>query len=106
MKSRILAVLVVAGTLAAPALAHADAPALTRAQVRAELAQFRAAGYDPSRGEDANYPTEILAAEARIAAQRDASANAGSYGGGNPAGASEAGARKVERRLDHDGLKP
>ena len=101
-----LAALVAAGTLAAPALAHADAPVLSRAQVRAELALFRTAGYDPSRGEDANYPMEIQAAEARIAAQRDAGASAGSYGGGNLAGASEAGARKAERRLDHDSLKP
>ncbi|MXN76105.1 DUF4148 domain-containing protein [Burkholderia sp. 4701] len=76
MKSRSLAALVVAGTLAAPTLAHADAQALSRAQVRAELARLRAAGYDPSRGEDANYPTDIQAAEARIAAQRDASATA------------------------------
>ncbi|MGZ2748985.1 DUF4148 domain-containing protein [Burkholderia stagnalis] len=104
MKSRMLVALVAAGTLAAPALAHADAQALSRTQVRAELARLRAAGYDPSRGEDASYPTDILAAEARIAAQRDA--GTGSYGGGNPAGASEAGARQVERRLDHDGLKP
>ncbi|AOK55296.1 hypothetical protein WT15_08515 [Burkholderia stagnalis] len=103
MKSRMLAALVVAGALAAPAVAHADAQVLSRAHVRAELARLRAAGYDPSRGEDARYPTDILAAEARIAAQRDAGA---SYGGGNPAGASEAGARKAARRLDHDSLTP
>ncbi|WP_431823801.1 DUF4148 domain-containing protein [Burkholderia sp. F1] len=106
MKSPILAALVIAGTLAAPAVAHADAQALSRAQVRAELAQLRAAGYDPSRGEDANYPTEIQAAEARIAARRDANANASSYGGSNMAGSSEAGARKVGRHLDNDGMKP
>ncbi|RQR58827.1 DUF4148 domain-containing protein [Burkholderia sp. Bp9126] len=76
MKSRTLAALVVAGTIAGPTLAHADAQALSRAQVRAELDRFRAAGYDPSRGEDANYPADIQAAEARIAAQRDASASA------------------------------
>ncbi|KAB0639304.1 hypothetical protein WT67_12905 [Burkholderia stagnalis] len=106
MKSRMLVALVVTGALAAPAVAHADAQVLSRAQVRAELAGLRAAGYDPSRGEDASYPTDILAAEARIAAQRDAGANAASYGGGNPAGASEAGARKAVRRLDHDSLTP
>ncbi|NPT44176.1 DUF4148 domain-containing protein [Paraburkholderia sp. 1N] len=68
MKVRILAALIVASAIAAPAFAGTDAPALTRAQVRAELVQLQEAGYDQSRGEDANYPVEIHAAEAR---QRD-----------------------------------
>ncbi|MGA7812275.1 DUF4148 domain-containing protein, partial [Caballeronia sp.] len=52
MKIRILAAFIVASAIAAPAFAGTDAPALTRAQVRAELVQLQAAGYDQSRGED------------------------------------------------------
>lgn len=102
MKSRFLASLVIAGTVASPVFASTDAPALTRAQVRDELAQLRAVGYDQSRGEDANYPTEIQAAEARLAAQRGDAA----YGGVVAAGSSSAGARKFERHLDNDGMQP
>src|SRR5260370_42303022 len=78
MKIRILAALIVASAIAAPAFAGTDAPALTRAQVHAELVQLQAAGYDQSRGEDANCPVEIPAAEARVAAQ---SRGSGAYGG-------------------------
>src|SRR5260370_37308640 len=89
MKIRILAALIVASAIAAPAFAGTDAPALTRAQVRAELVQLRAAGYDQSRGEDANYPVEIQAAEARVAAQ---SGGSSAYGGGGAHRSSAAGA--------------
>src|SRR5258705_11732314 len=78
MKIRILAALIVASAIAAPAFAGTDAPALTRAQVHAELVQLQAAGYDQSRGEDANYPVEIQAAGARVAAQ---SGGSSAYGG-------------------------
>ena len=40
MKIRILAAFIVASAIAAPAFAGTDAPALTRAQVRAELVQL------------------------------------------------------------------
>ncbi|RQM44203.1 DUF4148 domain-containing protein [Paraburkholderia bannensis] len=102
MKIRFFAALIVASAIAAPAFAGADAPALTRAQVRAELVQLQAAGYDQSRGEDANYPVEILAAEARVAAQNSGSS---SYGGVVANGSSAAGARKSGRHLDNDGMQ-
>ncbi|MEM5342156.1 DUF4148 domain-containing protein [Paraburkholderia azotifigens] len=102
MKSRFLTALVIAATVASPVFAGTDTSGLTRAQVRDELAQLRAVGYDQSRGEDVNYPTEIQAAEARLAAQRgDAS-----YGGVVAAGSSSAGAPKIARHLDNDGMQP
>ena len=46
----------------------ASAP-LTRAQVRADLIRLEQAGYNPSATDDANYPADIQAAEAKVAAQ-------------------------------------
>jgi hypothetical protein len=84
MKSHVQAVLV-AAALAAPVavLAQSSAP-LTRAQVRAELVQLERAGYRPVN-EERTYPDEILAAEARVAAQNSAA-------GGVTAGSSASGA--------------
>jgi hypothetical protein len=42
---------------------------LTRAQVRADLIRLEQAGYNPSANDDATYPTDIQAAEAKVAAQ-------------------------------------
>lgn len=100
MKIRILAALIVASAIAAPAIAGTDAPALTRAQVRAELVQLQAAGYG---GDDANYPVEIQAAEARVAAQ---SGGSSAYGGVAANGSSAAGVRKSAHHLDNDGMQP
>jgi hypothetical protein len=58
---------VIAAVAAVPALSFAQQQTpVTRAQVRAELQQLEQAGYDPSAGEDVNYPQDIQAAEARI----------------------------------------
>jgi hypothetical protein len=68
-KSLIPAV-VIASALAAPTFAFAqqsNAP-LTRAEVREQLVQLEKAGYNPA-GDEINYPANIQAAEARIAAQ-------------------------------------
>ncbi|MDN7183869.1 DUF4148 domain-containing protein [Caballeronia sp. SEWSISQ10-4 2] len=46
----------------------ASAP-LTRAQVRADLIRLEQAGYNPSVNDDATYPTDIQAAEAKVATQ-------------------------------------
>ncbi|RKP46518.1 DUF4148 domain-containing protein [Trinickia fusca] len=89
MKTRILS-LIVASAMAVPAFAGTNAPALTRAQVYAELQQLRAAGYDQSHGQDTNYPVEIQAAEARVAEQNS---GAGGYGGVPANGSSAASAR-------------
>ncbi|MGO4157284.1 DUF4148 domain-containing protein [Cupriavidus sp. YAF13] len=62
--------------LAVPALSFAQSePApLTRAEVRADLIRLEQAGYQPGRGDDATYPQDIQAAEAKVAAQAAAAA--------------------------------
>ncbi|WP_323119836.1 DUF4148 domain-containing protein [Burkholderia alba] len=101
MKSLIAAV-ATAAVLAVPAVAFAQQSngPLTRAQVKAELVQLRAAGYNPN-GDRVNYPSEIQAAQARIQPQQSV-ANADTSGyGAQPAAAAEAGApAKVKRIAD------
>lgn len=84
----------VLGTLAAPAVsfAQSNTAPVTRAQVRAELAQLEQAGYNISAGEDANYPASIQAAEAKIAAGTNAQQTASAVGGVMPGSVSESGA--------------
>ncbi|MDR5739905.1 MULTISPECIES: DUF4148 domain-containing protein [unclassified Caballeronia] len=74
-------VVVSVAAIVAPALsfAQSNSAPLTRAQVRAELAQLQAAGYSTAAGENATYPADIQAAEARVAAQQSAASQ--SYGG-------------------------
>nr|WP_134195519.1 DUF4148 domain-containing protein [Paraburkholderia rhizosphaerae] len=88
----------VLSALVAPAAAFAQQnSSVTRAQVKAELAQLRAAGY---RGDtEAGYPNELDAAQARVAAKQAQSAAASSYGPGT-AGTSAAGGGATP------GLKP
>ncbi|MBY4832941.1 DUF4148 domain-containing protein [Burkholderia dolosa] len=67
-----IGLLIMAGTLAGQTVYAQSAAPLTRAQVREELIRLEAAGYDPSRGDDGEYPADIQAAEARVAAQENA----------------------------------
>jgi hypothetical protein len=98
MKSLIQAVAVaVALVVPVASFAQSNGP-VTRAQVRAELVQLEKAGYSPSRGEDPHYPDDILAAEAKVAAQNDAV-------GGVSAGSSASGAPAAVRPA-YDGMKP
>jgi len=60
-------VAVAAASAAAHAQSSGDTQSITRAQVQKELAQLEAAGYDPHR-DSSNYPADIQAAEARVAA--------------------------------------
>jgi hypothetical protein len=72
MKSLVQAV-VIAATLAAPVAVFAQSnQPLTRAQVREQLVQIEKAGYNPSRSNPNEYPANVQAAEARIAAQNSA----------------------------------
>ncbi|MGU7782632.1 DUF4148 domain-containing protein [Burkholderia sp. PU8-34] len=84
MKNLIQAV-VVAAALAAPVAVFAQSSApLTRAQVRAELVQLEQAGWHPAVGNDPHYPEDLQAAEARVAQQHVAQAQAADnsgYGG-------------------------
>jgi hypothetical protein len=68
--NKLAAIPLVISVLAMPALSFAQSAAgLTRAQVVAELVRLEQAGYNPSAGEDNNYPADIQAAEARVAAE-------------------------------------
>jgi hypothetical protein len=72
MKSLVQAV-VIAATLAAPVAVFAQSnQPLTRAQVREQLVQIEKAGYYPNRSNPQEYPADIQAAEARVAAQNSA----------------------------------
>jgi hypothetical protein len=90
MKSLIQAA-VVATLIAAPALsfAQSDAP-VSRAQVKAELAQFVQANPHTAFGKDPYYPDNVQATEAQIAQQNG---NASSAYGGTAAGSSASGSR-------------
>ena len=79
MKTLIYAV-VTASMFALPmaAIAQSSNEPLTRAQVKAQLEQLEKAGYNPSSQDDATYPAEIQAAEARVAAQQQATQGYGS----------------------------
>jgi beta-glucosidase-like glycosyl hydrolase len=77
MKSLIKAV-ALAVVLAAPVATFAQSnQPVTRAQVRAELVQLEKAGYNPSQNDDATYPVQIQAAEARVAAENASASGVG-----------------------------
>jgi hypothetical protein len=90
--SKMLAGLVLAAaTLGAPVLSFAQSNApLTRAEVRADLVRVEQAGYTPSAN-DLNYPADIQAAEAKIAAQNDPQLSNQAVGGVAQNGSSAAG---------------
>ena len=107
MKSLIQAV-VIAAVLAAPVASFAQSnQPVTRAQVRAELVQLEKAGYNP--GSDyADYPANIQAAQARVAAQNGtavAANTADTSGYGAPAvGTSQAGHAAVPAKADRNSV--
>ncbi len=68
MKTCIALLMMIGVTSGQAAFAQSNAP-LTRAQVREELIRLEAAGYDPSKGDDGEYPADIQAALAKLAEQ-------------------------------------
>ncbi|MFM0731714.1 DUF4148 domain-containing protein [Paraburkholderia sediminicola] len=91
MKSLIEAV-VIAALITAPLAAFSQtSQPVTRAQVRAELVQLEKAGYNPATANTDDYPANIQAAEARVAAQNGAGQASG-YGSATN-GSSQAGSR-------------
>jgi hypothetical protein len=99
MKSLIQAVAVAAALIVPVAsFAQSNGP-VTRAQVRAELVQLEKAGYNPAHGNDPHYPDDILAAEAKVAAQSGATSG---YGG-VASGSSDAG-RPAVSKADWDAM--
>jgi hypothetical protein len=86
MKSLIQAV-VVATAFVAPVAAFAQSnQPVTRAKVRAELIQLEQTGWRPAAGDDPHYPDDILAAEAKVAAQNGATSVGGVVGGSSDGG--------------------
>lgn len=68
--------LIVAAVVAVPVVSFAQSSQpLTRAQVRAELAQLEKAGYNPALDYN-NYPENIQVAEARVSGQNHDAASA------------------------------
>ncbi|MDN7426406.1 hypothetical protein CFB89_22295 [Burkholderia sp. AU16741] len=95
MKSLIKAV-ALAALVAAPVVSFAQSnpQPLTRAQVRAELVQLEKAGYNPN--DWINYPENIQAAQAKIAAAQNTGVQADATGyGSNPVATSQSGQRAV-----------
>jgi hypothetical protein len=91
MNSLIKAV-AVAVALSAPVAVFAQtSQPLTRAEVRSQLVQLEKAGYNPAMSDNATYPADIQAAEARVAAQNGSSSGVG----GVVSGSSESGAPAV-----------
>ncbi|NPT40533.1 DUF4148 domain-containing protein [Paraburkholderia sp. 1N] len=110
MKTLIQAVAITVALVAPLAsFAQSNAPK-TRAEVRAELIQLEKAGYNPGASNDATYPAEIQAAEARVAEQNEATAAAKarvvdtSGFGGTVVGSSVSGAHRSTP--SNDGMKP
>jgi hypothetical protein len=72
----------------AQTMVEPDTHQITRAQVRHELEELEAAGYNPSQGDDATYPADLQAAEAKVAArhqaEREAVMSAGQNGPAKP----------------------
>ncbi|WP_144147250.1 DUF4148 domain-containing protein [Paraburkholderia sp. BCC1884] len=75
MKTHSLALaLLAAVTLATPLASSAQSnDPVSRSEVKAELRQIEHAGYNPARAEDASYPADIEAAEARLTPETPAS---------------------------------
>lgn len=105
MKSFVKAV-AVAAVVVAPALSFAQSDSsATRAQVKQDLQQVEAAGYDPSRSDRTSYPSDVQAAESRASHQSNArNADMNSYGGASDS-RSAAGMRMMPP-LRNDGTKP
>ncbi|MDR5757137.1 DUF4148 domain-containing protein [Caballeronia sp. LZ035] len=77
MKKLMCSLFAVAALVPFSRFAQAGTDHVTRAEVRAELAQLEAVGYRPST-HDADYPQALMAAESKVAANNDGHA---AYGG-------------------------
>jgi hypothetical protein len=99
MKALLYAALVL-GAIATPALSFAQSSngPVTRAEVRAELLRLEQAGYNPSTGDETNYPAEIQAAEDAARATVANAASASDAIGGQRAGSSMSGSPMEQHR--------
>src|SRR5476651_2416358 len=97
MKKALVCLALAAAALSAPVLSFAQSNApVTRAEVRADLVRVEQAGYQPGGGSDINYPTNIQAAEAKVAAESGQQQATQAYGGVAENGTSSSGARCIQ----------
>lgn len=93
MKKALVCLALAASALSAPMLAFAQSNApVTRAEVRSDLVSIEKAGYNPAVRDDANYPADIQAAEAKVVAQNGQQQATQGYGGVAHNGTSSSGA--------------
>jgi hypothetical protein len=84
---KVIQSLIVAAAVALPAFSFAQSnQPITRAEVRAQLVELQKAGYDPA-SDQTQYPQNIQAAEARIAAAKGLSAHGAPASGNADSGA-------------------
>ncbi|KVL39658.1 DUF4148 domain-containing protein [Burkholderia sp. MSMB1835] len=83
MKVQLIAALFVAVSATVAAPVFANEATVTRAQVRAELAQLQRVGYPLNRATDATYPNDLQAALTQIHANDAVVANAAASGYGS-----------------------
>ncbi|NHV31101.1 DUF4148 domain-containing protein [Burkholderia sp. D-99] len=94
MNTRLIAALLVAVSASVAAPAFSSEATVTRAQVRAELAQLQQAGYPLNRATDATCPDDLQAALTQThAADAVASNDQASGYGGNGDAATQSGRR-------------
>jgi hypothetical protein len=91
MKSLVKTVALVLVLAASAASFAQTGQPLTRAEVKAQLKQVEQAGYNPGRSSDADYPADIQAAEARVAAQNGTARGEATGYGTTATGSSQAG---------------
>lgn len=97
MMKSLICIAIAAACSAAPIVVFAQSSSsVTREQVRAEVIDLQKVGYSPGTASDYDFPGNIQAAEARLAAQR-AGAQKSTSGGYGPAigGSGQSGARSV-----------
>jgi hypothetical protein len=90
-KSLIRVVIAVACSAAPVAVFAQSSSGLTREQVRAEVIDLKTVGYSPGTASDYDFPGNIQAAEAKLAARRAAAPSASGGYGPAAGGSSEAG---------------
>ncbi|MDN7874988.1 DUF4148 domain-containing protein [Burkholderia aenigmatica] len=87
MKIAIRTIMLAAVIVPTIASAAQSGSGLTRAEVRAQIAQLEQAGYNPAR-KDIDYPRSIQQAEARVrSSEATRRADASGYGSAQPEGA-------------------
>lgn len=97
MMKSLICVAIATACSAVPAVAFAQSSSsITREQVRAEVIDLQKVGYSPGTASDNDFPGNIQAAEARLAAQRSG-AQKSTGGGYGPAmgGSAQSGTRSV-----------